>query len=324
MRNFFKGCYISVIVIFLSSCGGSSSSTPTPPPTPPPAPPSSTPPVCTLTSTQNTYYCTMTRKGLNRELYIYIPANYSENGSPVPLLFSLHGYTSRAIWNLGYTGFRSIADEEGFIVIYPQGSILPTTGQTHWNVGGWTTSSTTDDIDFIESLIDWTGANFNINLDRVYSTGMSNGGFMSYHLACNLSSKVAAIASVTGSMTPQTYNSCNPIHPTPILQIHGLDDGVVPYYGNSVSRPIPEVIEYWKNYNDCSVMAVGDLIDSNGDGYAGSMEMHEECLNDVSVQSWVLSGFGHTWPSVPDDDIHAASVIWNFVKQYDINGFINE
>jgi len=153
---------------------------------------------------------------------------------------------------------------------------------------------------------------------------MSNGGFMSYHLVCNLSSKVAAIASVTGSMTPQTYNSCNPIHPTPILQIHGLEDGVVPYYGNSVSRPIPEVIEYWKNYNDCSVMAVGDLIDSNGDGYAGSVEIHEECLNDVSVQSWVLSGFGHTWPSMPEADIHAASVIWNFVKQYDINGLINE
>ena len=103
MRNFFKSCYISIIVIFLSSCGGGSSSTPAPPPASPPTPPSSTPPVCTLTSTQNTYYCTMTRKGLNRELYIYIPANYSENGSPVPLLFSLHGYTSRAIWNLGYT-----------------------------------------------------------------------------------------------------------------------------------------------------------------------------------------------------------------------------
>ena len=140
----------------------------------------------------------MTRKGLNRELYIYIPANYSENGSPVPLLFSLHGYTSRAIWNLGYTGFRSIADEEGFIVIYPQGSILPTTGQTHWNVGGWTTTSTTDDIDFIESLIDWTGANFNINLDRVYSTGMSNGGFMSYHLVCNLIEFVCKIFFVLG------------------------------------------------------------------------------------------------------------------------------
>jgi Poly(3-hydroxybutyrate) depolymerase len=190
MRNFFRGFYLVISVIVLASCGGGGgSSTPEPPPTPPPTPPTSTPPDCAL-SAQNTYYCTMTRKGLSRELYIYIPDSYSENGDPVPLLFSLHGYTSRAIWNLGYTGFRTIADEEGFIVIYPQGSILPSTGQTHWNVGGWTTSSTTDDVDFIESLIDWTGANFNINLDRVYSTGMSNGGFMSYHLVCNLSSKV--------------------------------------------------------------------------------------------------------------------------------------
>ena len=66
------------------------------------------------------------------------------------------------------------------------------------------------------------------------------------------------------------------------------------------------------------------LIDSNGDGFAGSVEMHDECLNDVSVQSWVLSNFGHTWPSMPEADIHAASVIWNFVKQYDMNGLINE
>ena len=99
-------------------------------------------------------------------------------------------------------------------------------------LGGWTNSSTTDDVDFISSLIDWAADNYNVDLNRVYSTGMSNGGYMSYHLACNLSEKVAAIASVTGSMTPDTYNDCSPNHPTAIMQIHGDVDTVVPYFGN--------------------------------------------------------------------------------------------
>ena len=94
MRNFFRGFYLVISVIVLASCGGGGgSSTPEPPPTPPPTPPTSTPPDCAL-SAQNTYYCTMTRKGLSRELYIYIPDSYSENGDPVPLLFSLHFFRS--------------------------------------------------------------------------------------------------------------------------------------------------------------------------------------------------------------------------------------
>tara|TARA_B100001989_G_C24446311_1_gene416628 strand:- start:124 stop:924 length:801 start_codon:yes stop_codon:yes gene_type:complete len=266
----------------------------------------------------------MNRQGLERELYVYIPESYSENSDPVPLLFSLHGYTSRAIWNLGYTGFQSLADQENFIVIYPQGSILSTTGQTHWNVGGWTIGSNTDDVDFIESLIDYFGANYNIDLERVYSTGMSNGGFMSYHLACNLSSKISAIASVTGSMTNQTYNGCNPIHPTPILQIHGSSDMTVPYWGNSIMKPIPEVMDYWAQYNICNLLSVDDFFDSNGDGFTGDFYYYSQCLNNIEVHLWYLENFGHSWPSIPGDDIHGAYVIWNFLKRYDINGLINE
>ena len=266
----------------------------------------------------------MNRQGLERQLYVYIPESYSESSEPVPLLFSLHGYTSRAIWNLGYTGFQPLADQDNFMVIYPQGSILNTTGQTHWNVGGWTIGSTTDDVDFIESLIDWFGANYNINLDRVYSTGMSNGGFMSYHLACNLSSKIAAIASVTGSMTNQTYNSCNPIHPTSVLQIHGSSDTTVPYAGNSIMKSIPDVMDYWETYNICNSLVVEEVPDTNGDGSTGEVSYYSQCLVGVEVHLWYLTNFGHSWPSMPSDDIHAASAIWNFLKQYDINGLIIE
>tara|TARA_B100000900_G_scaffold407330_1_gene419864 strand:- start:1051 stop:2043 length:993 start_codon:yes stop_codon:yes gene_type:complete len=312
--------------VLLSGCGGggSSSSETIPIITPPPPPPTNTVPDCTPTTYTNTLYCTSKRQNLNREFYIYIPDDIDTTNSQVPLLFSLHGYTSRAIWNLGYTGFQSIAETEKFIVIYPQGTILASTGETHWNVGGWTVGSTTDDIDYLSSLIDWAYSEYKIDRNRVYSTGMSNGGFMSYHLACNLSYKIAAVASVTGSMTPQTYNSCSPTHPTAILQIHGTADGVVPYYGNSISRAIPTVMDYWEEYNDCEQEIINIIDDVNGDGDGGYLYSYNQCLSDVNLRLYLMTNMGHEWPTNNgQNDIIAANEIWYFLKQYDVNGKIN-
>jgi len=312
--------------VLLSGCGGggSSSSETIPIITPPPPPPTNTVPDCTPTTYTNTLYCTSKRQNLNREFYIYIPDGIDTTNSQVPLLFSLHGYTSRAIWNLGYTGFQSIAETEKFIVIYPQGTILASTGETHWNVGGWTVGSTTDDVDYLSSLIDWAYSEYKIDRNRVYSTGMSNGGFMSYHLACNLSYKIAAVASVTGSMTPQTYNSCSPTHPTAILQIHGTADGVVPYYGNSISRAIPTVMDYWEEYNDCEQEIINIIDDVNGDGDGGYLYSYNQCLSDVNLRLYLMTNMGHEWPTNNgQNDIIAANEIWYFLKQYDVNGKIN-
>ena len=312
--------------VLLSGCGGggSSSSETIPIITPPPPPPTNTVPDCTPTTYTNTLYCTSKRQNLNREFYIYIPDDIDTTNSQVPLLFSLHGYTSRAIWNLGYTGFQSIAETEKFIVIYPQGTILASTGETHWNVGGWTVGSTTDDVDYLSSLIDWAYSEYKIDRNRVYSTGMSNGGFMSYHLACNLSYKIAAVASVTGSMTPQTYNSCSPTHPTAILQIHGTADGVVPYYGNSISRAIPTVMDYWEEYNDCEQEIINIIDDVNGDGDGGYLYSYNQCLSDVNLRLYLMTNMGHEWPTNNgQNDIIAANEIWYFLKQYDVNGKIN-
>ena len=312
--------------VLLSGCGGggSSSSETIPIITPPPPPPTNTVPDCTPTTYTNTLYCTSKRQNLNREFYIYIPDDIDTTNSQIPLLFSLHGYTSRAIWNLGYTGFQSIAETEKFIVIYPQGTILASTGETHWNVGGWTVGSTTDDIDYLSSLIDWAYSEYKIDRNKVYSTGMSNGGFMSYHLACNLSYKIAAVASVTGSMTPQTYNNCSPTHPTAILQIHGTADGVVPYYGNSISRAIPTVMDYWEEFNDCEQEIINIIDDVNGDGDGGYLYSYNQCLSDVNLRLYLMTNMGHEWPTNNgQNDIIAANEIWYFLKQYDVNGKIN-
>ena len=110
-------------------------------------------------------------------------------------MFNFHGYGSSAYAQIGYGDFRDLSEQQNFIIVIPQGSLLQ--GTSHWNVKGWTSASTTDDIDFTSEMIDRISAEYSIDLTRVYATGMSNGGFMSYHLACNLSSRIAAIASVT-------------------------------------------------------------------------------------------------------------------------------
>ena len=180
----------------------------------------------------NAKKCTLTHKTLERYYIIYVPESAASEEN-LPLLFALHGYGSTAENHKNYTNYEPIAETNKFIVIYPQGSFLngALTSGNHWNVGSWTAGSTADDVDFINEVIGLIDKKESINQNRIYSSGMSNGGFMSYHLACNLSSKIAAIVSVTGSMSKETLENCNPSHPTPMLQIHGALDTTVPLMG---------------------------------------------------------------------------------------------
>ena len=269
----------------------------------------------------NTYKCRLVSDDLPREFFIYVPEKYTNGSSETSLLLSLHGYTSNALLNLRYSGFQSIADEEGFIVVYPQGTILPSTQETHWNVGGWTVGSETDDVLFFSQLIDHLAQNLSLDLDRVYSTGMSNGGFMSYELACQLSERIAAIASVTGSMTPQTYDDCNPQRAVPVLQIHGLLDLVVPYSGNAIMMPIDDVMQYWSRKNNCSVPSETLTIpSSSGAGIGGRRESFKNCDDNALVELILLYGMGHDWPIANSiyrsHDLDAAETIWDFLSSF--------
>lgn len=308
--------YSLVAILIISSCGGGGSSTEIILNTEE----NSAEPCQNYVSSNGsgkTFNCSVIHDEKNRQFFIYQGSSYSGNA---PILFVLHGYTSRALWIMNYSGFQSIADEFGFLVIYPQGTLLPSTGQTHWNVGGWTTSSTTDDVSFINSLINFIDDEYSIDPKRIYSTGMSNGGYMSYKLACDLSSKIAAVVSVTGSMTNQTVDGCNPAHPTSVAQIHGLQDSVVSYYGSAWSKPIEEVMEYWANNNNCSNESNSyEITGSNG---GGTHDVFSECDNQTSVELFLMNNMGHDWPSLNNHDIQASTTIWDFLSKYDIDGLI--
>lgn len=276
---------------------------------------------------QQTINATITHDGLTREYILYVPASY-DGSTAVPLLFNFHGYTSNAQQQMFYGNFRPIADTANFIIVHPQGT-LDGTGTTHFNVGFG--GSTVDDVGFTSALLDTLIATYNINADRVYSTGMSNGGYMSFHLACNLSSRIAAIASVTGSMVPTTMANCNASHMTPVLQIHGTSDGTVPYNGGTWTEAIPNVLDHWATYNSLNpsplIEPVPDF--STTDGSTVERFSYFDGNGCVKVLHYKITGGGHTWPGSvinlagTNYDIDASVEAWRFMSQFDINGVIN-
>ncbi len=193
---------------------------------------------------------TLLHDGLQRNYRLHLPTGYSAD-QEYPLVFNLHGFTSDALQQEFYSGMNAVADTAGFIVCYPNGV------NNAWNVG-WSFGSTADDVGFIENLIQELAENYGIDTTRVYSCGMSNGGFMSYRLACELNDRIAAIASVTGGMFSGYLPQCEPGRPVPILEIHGTADDVVPYDGTpNVNAPVETTVNFWADNNGCAAMPDG-------------------------------------------------------------------
>ena len=262
--------------------------------------------------------------GIIRTYITYVPPSYSPTSS-APLVLNFHGRGSNATQQYYYGDFRGISDTAGFIVVHPEGTVHQ--GTTHWNVGGAVLGSSVDDLGFTDALLDTLLNQYNIDATRIYSTGMSNGGYMSFHLACQLSNRIAAVASVTGSMTPYTYNSCNPLHPTPIMQIHGTLDPTVPYNGDSWTKSIDEVTEYWANFNNCNTNPnINDVPNTNLiDQSTVKQYVYNNGDNGSTVEHYKVIGGGHTWPGFgialagTNYDIEANIEIWRFFSQYDLN-----
>lgn len=280
-----------------------------------------------VASGQQTNNGSITHNGLKRDYILYVPALYNP-ATPAPLVLNFHGYTSNALEQMLYGDFRPIADTAGFILVHPLGT-KDLLGNNHWNVG-WGTS-TADDIGFTAALIDSLSAQYAINPERIYSTGMSNGGFMSYTLACELSDRIAAIASVTGSMTVNQNQSCDPVHPMPVMEIHGTADGTVAYEGNILFTPIPSVLAFWTQFNQCEtspeINPIPDI--DTADGCTAEHHLYKNGNQGVEVEHYKIIGGEHTWPGSffggvgTNQDINASKEIWRFFSQYDIHGRIN-
>ncbi|MBI1192639.1 MAG: hypothetical protein GC205_05635 [Bacteroidetes bacterium] len=264
---------------------------------------------------------TLTFDGLERSFIVFVPAGY-DGLEPIPLVLNLHGAGSTAAEQVIYSQLNLVSDTAGFLVV------IPDAVDNFWNSGfSFIPTGAPDDVAFLLGLLDSMSTRYNIDPDRIYSTGMSNGGFMSYRLACEASDRIAAIASVTGSMADNVFASCDPSRVVPVLEIHGTADLTVPYEGSLSSTAIPAVVEFWRAHNECPELPeVSDFPDLESEGCTVQAQRYFPCRDWSEMLLYRVENGGHTWPgSFPlpgagctNLDIRANVEVWKFFRRHNL------
>lgn len=261
--------------------------------------------------------------GVERDAIIYTPDNLPDG--LVPAVIVLHGGNGDAQGTRRLTGFDDVADDNGFIVVYPNGI------DNQWNDGREGIAEA-DDVGAISALIDRLIADYAVDPARIYATGISNGGFMSFRLGCELSDRIAAIAPVTATLSETMAERCEPTAPMAVLLMNGTDDPLVPYNGGYVSvlgaergaiRSTDETMAFWVDQNGCeptvAQVALPNL--ARFDGTRAYRSDYTDCAAPVTLIR--IDGGGHTWPGglqyLPravigrvSRDIDGSEVIWDF------------
>jgi len=266
---------------------------------------------------------TLTVDGIERIYIVHIP--YSYDGShPVPLVMDFHGGGGNAETQMRTSNFESLADEKGFIVVYPNGSGRLGDKILTWNGGtccGYAVTNQIDDVGFVRALIADVQTIAKIDMKRIYATGLSNGGIFSYRLACDASDLIAAIGPVSGT---QNYLRCNPKEPVSVIHFHGTDDQHLPYDGGVGDKSLAGVpfvsvkdsIDFWLKFDQCTLTPKTEsFADVQHDAYSN-------CANGTAVELYTIIGGGHAWPGgngpawpggdQPTQTISATKIMWDF------------
>lgn len=265
--------------------------------------------------------------GQTRTAIIYVPKSYSPT-NPFPLVVNLHGSESDAEGQENNSHMDSTAESNNFIVVYPNGI------NKEWNDGRSYTKDRTgnaNDVGFIKELVKNISDGMNINTNKVYAVGMSNGGMMSERLACEASSTFAAAGDVAGAMTTGTRSSCSPSRKIPMIIIHGTSDPIVPFDGGDLNSGRGSVIStldavhYWAGVNGASTSPTASVeINTANDGTTVT-----HMYFGPRVEFYQVNKGGHTWPGGPQylrpiiiglvsKDIDASQQIWNFFRNFSL------
>ncbi len=260
----------------------------------------------------------ITVDGLKRPYRLHIPSGY-DGTKFVPLVLSLHGFAGYAAQQENYSGWSTLADKEGFIAVYPNGTGMP----LRWyagNSGYLGNRQLVDDVAFFRALFDALDKSLCVDDMRIFVNGLSNGGGMTNRLACELADRIAAVGTVAGAYSP-LEDGCNPAHPIPLVAFHGTADPLVNYDGALDQRfpPIKEWFAAWAKRNGCTKGP--DSFFSNGD-VSGSA--YSDCQMNADVQLYTIAGGGHTWPgssiALPlgktTQDINATETMWKFFQAH--------
>jgi len=253
-------------------------------------------------------------EGETREYLIHIPNSYDTTKS-VPIVMNFHGFSQSVSDYIIEADMRSLAESDTFILIYPQGSYL--NGYSQWNacpIGG-DNKSDVDDFGFVEDLIEEISSQYNVDMDRIYAVGYSNGGMLAYGLANYKSDLIAAVASVSGAMLDCIGNTS---HPMPVLHLHGTDDYVLPYNGDKGFNSVQNTLDHWIDFNNTTTNPIISTEDSGG--MVIEHYVYDQGDNSVSVEHYKYIGGKHVWDIGTFQGQNTSELVWNFVSRYDING----
>jgi polyhydroxybutyrate depolymerase len=247
-----------------------------------------------------------------RSFITHLPANYNPNNQ-YPLVVNLHGLNSNAGQQQNYSQFDNIADLQNFIVVYPNAI------SNSWVING------TSDVNFIAALIDTIRSAYSCN-NCLFITGMSQGGFLTYKLACSLPQAVKAVAVVSGNMSYNLQNNCVISGGMPVIHFHGTADSLVNYNGTIGIAPVDTTIQWWINQNSCTMNPVVTSVPNINlaDSTFVDEYFYGNGVNGSEVLFYKITEGGHTWPGgspVPpfgftNMDINASQLIGNFFSQY--------
>lgn len=261
--------------------------------------------------------------GEKREYLLYVPESY-DPAKTVPLVINIHGFGQWPANQADVSQWNQIADEEGFIVVYPSGEGFP----KRWRVTRLAEDPNAVEIElqYFRDLIDKLSAEYSIDLERVYVSGLSNGGGMSLRLACSLSDRVAAIGGVAGAYLVDLEECAGGV---PAIFFHGQADKIVPYEGGPSNRfplPFPYIPTFVEDYAGLNGCDPNEIVFLDQDHVRGLR--YEGCEPGAEVVFYTISDGGHTWPGGNDlpksitgkttHEINATRLMWEFfVEQTD-------
>ena len=276
-------------------------------------------------------------EGIEREYTIHIPKNLTEDS---PLVFIIHGFTGSAEGISTYSDMNSIAEREGFIAVYPQGT-KDINGNTFFNVGyEFHDDSTINDVSFIRELVRSLSQEFNLNRKKAFATGMSNGGDMSYLLACTSSDLFKAVAPVAGVLMKGLKDSCELNSLVPVFEIHGTADKISLFEGDLNNEEgwgayydLPSTIDFFAERYQLTNKSVKQIT-SKESGAEYDIFFARHWSDDLEEEVWMyrIEDGRHVWPGIKfnwwdnplawyyfgsgNEDINASEEVWAFFKKY--------
>jgi polyhydroxybutyrate depolymerase len=274
---------------------------------------------------------TIVSSAQTRTYLLHVPRSY-DPGKASPLVISLH---AAALWpatQMEVSHWNRLADEHGFIVVYPSGTTLSGAGTGPLPFRVWLLrpeATAAANVRFISDLIDTLEAAYNIDPTKIYANGFSNGGAMTFALSCRLSHRLAAVGTVSAAQDQRPWSWCADSTPVAFINFHGTED-LVPYNGGEVAlspSPFPSVLTWtanWAKRNQCApnpieAMVAADVI---------RLE-YTNCSTGAAVVLYTVKGGGHQWPGgkpLPEwlvgpasRTIDATRLMWAFFREHQLH-----